>query len=275
MYLRISQQRRWNRRWRSLPPLCLMAAALHAPSTAHAQAGPPFLTNDPGTPGNANWEINIAAAPAIARGSASYQVPQYDFNFGVGDRIQLTYEVPYVLQTSSGQPTQSGWSNGFPGIKWRFLDQGEEGWQMSAFPQVETGSSAAARQKGIASLGPRYLLPLQVSKKVGPLDTDFEVGYYLPSHGLRERILGFVAGRPLTPRFELYGELYDDRAVGGPPRETTLDLGGRYKLHPGIIALFMAGRSVSGTSNGQAEFMGYFGVQILLSNYGRTLTTEP
>ena len=146
---------------------------------------------------------------------------------------------------------------------------------MSVFPQVETGSSAAARQKGIASLGPRYLLPLQGSKKIGPIDTDFEVGYYFPSHGLQERILGFVAGRPLTPRFELYGEIYDDRAVGGPPHETTLDLGGRYKLHPGIIALFMAGRSVSGTSNGQPEFMGYFGVQILLSNYGRTLSAEP
>jgi hypothetical protein len=27
----------------------------------HAQAGPPFLTNDAGTPGNANWEINVGA----------------------------------------------------------------------------------------------------------------------------------------------------------------------------------------------------------------------
>jgi hypothetical protein len=251
-----------------------IAAVLHAPGPAHAQAGPPFLTNDPGTPGNANWEINIAAVPTIARAGASYQAPQYDFNFGVGDRIQLTYEVPYVLQTSSGRPSQRGWSNGFPGLKWRFLDQGADGWQMSTFPQVETGASAAARQKGIASLGPRYFLPVEVSRKFGPLDTDFEVGYYFPVHGLRERILGFVAGRALTPRFELYGEIYDDRAVGGPPQETTLDVGGRYKLHPGIIALFMAGRSISGTSNGQPEFMGYFGVQILLSNYGRTLNAE-
>jgi hypothetical protein len=36
--------------------------------------------------------------------------------------VQLTYEVPYVLQTSMGQPLQSGWGNGFPGVKWRFLD---------------------------------------------------------------------------------------------------------------------------------------------------------
>jgi hypothetical protein len=59
------------------------------------------------------------------------------------------------------------------------------------------------------------------------------------------------------------------------PHLTTLDFGGRYKLHRVVIALFVAGRSVNGFSDGQPEFMGYIGVQILLSNYGRTFTSEP
>src|SRR5271156_6823557 len=109
-----------NRRLGSALVLCLYAVVLHAPNTARAQAGPPFLTNDPGTPGNANWEINIASMQTIARGPATYEVPQIDLNFGLGDRIQLTYEIPYILQTSSGRPVQSGWGNGFPGVKWRF-----------------------------------------------------------------------------------------------------------------------------------------------------------
>ena len=79
-----------------------------APALAFAQAGPPFFTNDPGTPGNANWEINIASAQSIGRGSSAYQVPQIDLNYGLGDRVQLTYEIPYVVQTSSGEPRQSG-----------------------------------------------------------------------------------------------------------------------------------------------------------------------
>src|ERR1019366_9875597 len=111
--------------------LCAIALILHLAGSAHAQAGPPFLTNDPGTPGNANWEINLGSMQTISRGVSSYEVPQIDLNFGLGDRIQLTYEVPYVLQSSSGQPVQSGWSNGYPGLKWRFLDEGEDGWQMS------------------------------------------------------------------------------------------------------------------------------------------------
>jgi hypothetical protein len=254
--------------------LCVIALFVLSPGTAAAQAGPPFLTNDPGTPGNANWEINLGSMQTIARGVSSYQVPQIDLNFGVGDRIQLTYEVPYILQTSTGQPLESGWGNGYPGIKWRFLDQGEDGWQMSTFPQVETGGSLLARQKGIAEAGPRYLLPVEITKTIGPVNVDFEAGYYVAGHGPRERIFGLVAGRPVTERLELDAELYDDRAYDAAPHSTTLDLGGRYKLRPGIIALFMAGRSVNGFGDGQPQFVGYVGIQFLLSDYGRRFTQE-
>jgi hypothetical protein len=253
----------------------LLAILFCVPAFAYAQAGPPFLTNDPGTPGNANWEINIAAAQSISRGSAAYQVPQIDLNYGLGDRIQLTYEIPYVLQTSQGEPHQTGWSNAFPGIKWRFYDQGEGGWQLSLFPQMEANAPASSLQKGIAAPGSRVLLPIEVTKRLGPIDVDFEAGYYLPKHGVSERIFGLVIGRSMTDRFDLGVELYNDRATGAPPNETTLDLGGRYKLSRGFIALFMAGRSISGTASGQPEFMGYFGIQVLLSDYGRSLAKEP
>jgi hypothetical protein len=257
---------------KTLIPLCSLALFALESGAARAQGGPPFLTNDPGTPGNANWEINLGSMQTIARGVSSYQVPQIDLNFGVGDRIQLTYEVPYILQTSTGQPLESGWGNGYPGVKWRFLDQGEDGWQLSTFPQLETGGSAPARQKGIAESGPRYLLPIEVTKKIGPLDVDFEAGYFVAGRGPKERILGLAAGRPVSERLELDAEFYDDRAYGAAHHATSFDLGGRYKLRPGIIALFMAGHSVTGFGEGQPLFIGYVGIQFLLSNYGRTFT---
>jgi hypothetical protein len=256
-------------------PAYFLVALLCAPLAVRAQAGPPFITNDPGTPGNANWEINIASAQSISRGSAAYQVPQIDLNYGLGPSVQLTYEIPYVLQTADGQSRQSGWSNAFPGIKWRFFDQGEGGWQLSLFPQMEASAPSSAQQKGIAVPGSRFLLPLEVTKRLGPVDVDFEAGYYFPKHGVSERILGLVVGRSMTERLDLGVEVYNDRAVGAPPNQTTLDLGGRYKLSRGFIALFMAGRSVSGTANGQPDFIGYFGIQILLSDYGRSLASEP
>jgi hypothetical protein len=41
-----------------------------------------------------------------------------------------------------------------------------------------------------------------------------------------------------------------------------------------LILLFMAGRSFSGNSSGQPEFVGYFGLQILLERYGRALHAD-
>jgi hypothetical protein len=146
---------------------------------------------------------------------------------------------------------------------------------MSVFPQAQTAASMLAREKGIAEAGPRYLLPVEVTKKIGVLEVDVEAGYYVAGHGPHERILGLVVGRSVTDRLELDAELYDDRASGAPPHATTLDLGGRYKLRTGLIALFMAGRSVNGFGDGQPQFIGYVGLQLLLSNYGSTFTQEP
>jgi hypothetical protein len=245
------------------------------PALCLAQAGPPYLSNDPGVPGSKNWEINLALVPTLARNSNLLQSPVIDLNYGVGDDIQLTAEIPYVIQSESGGPQESGWGNALPGIKWRFLNQGEEGWQASVFPQVETGASIVAQEHGIAGPGPRYLLPVEIEKRLGALDVDFEAGEYLPVHGAHERILGLVAGRLVTERLEFDAEIYDDRAEGALPHQTTLDVGGRYTLHPGLIALFMAGHTLGIDERGAPSFFGYFGVQILLSDNGRRLNTNP
>jgi len=251
----------------------LCGAAFFLPRPAHAQAGPPYITNDPGTPGNGNWEINLASMTSTSGGVTAWQMPQIDINYGLGERIQLTYEVPYVVQSASGAPQVSGWSNAYPGIKWRFLDQGEGGWQMAIFPQYETAGSASAQSKGIAEEGSRVLLPLEVARSFGPLDLDFEAGYYFAHRGSEERILGLVAGHRFTPRLELDAELYNDHAMGALPNFTTLDVGGRYRLGRGFLLLFMAGRSIA-NSSGEIDFMSYLGIQILLSDYGLSLERQ-
>ena len=253
---------------------CLGSLATVRACPVQAQGGPPFLTNDPGTPGNGNWEINIASAQSVVRGQADYQSPQLDINLGIGNRIQLTYQGAYVLQTRPGQPTQTGWTNALPGVKWRFFDQGPGGWQISTFPQIQTGASLAARLSGIAGDGPRFYLPLEIARQVGPLDLNFEIGYFFPWSGPEERTIGFVAGHSFTKRLELDGEVYNDWAMHALPHSTTWDFGGRYKLHDGFVLLFMAGRSFSGNASGQPEYLGYFGIQVLLSKFGRTFTHD-
>jgi hypothetical protein len=52
--------------------------------SARAQGGPPLLTNDPGTPGNGNWEINIGVMPVLRHDANQYQLPQLDNDRAMG-----------------------------------------------------------------------------------------------------------------------------------------------------------------------------------------------
>jgi hypothetical protein len=252
----------------------VIALALAPGGSLWAQAGPPFLTNDPGTPGDGHWEINLGAMQLSEHQSSNTQLPQIDANLGIGERLQLTYEVPYVFASATGEPQHGGWGNSVLGLKWRFFDQGDKGWQLATFPQLTLARSASAVQNGLATEGPRLFVPLEVSRQVGPLVVDFEAGYFFARNGPEERILGLVVGGTVTTQLELDAELYSDRVMGAPPGDTTLDLGVRYHLHPAFILLAMAGRSINGNSDGHSQFFGYLGVQVLLSDYGRYFTHE-
>ena len=104
--------------------LLAMLAALSLP--AAAQGGPPFITNDPGTPGDGNWEINIMTYSERHPAARIFNAPILDLNYGVGSRIQLTYEVPYLVEGTNGGPTHSGLGKSLPGVKWRFYDSDEK-----------------------------------------------------------------------------------------------------------------------------------------------------
>jgi len=245
--------------------------------SARAQGGPPLLTNDPGTPGNGNWEINIGVMPVLRHDDNQYQLPQLDINFGLGNRIQLTYEAPYVVQTMPGHTQQTGWSNSSLGAKWRFYENDKSGWQISTFPQLQIAGPVGSSKNGIAEPASRFFLPIEITKSFPKIDLNFEAGYFFAwdSRSHPERILGFAAGHQFTPKLEIIGEVYNDRAMGSLPHDTTFDAGARYRLGKGFILLFMAGRSFSSNTSGQPNFLGYLGVQVLLKNYGKHLQDAP
>src|SRR5271167_2969534 len=72
--------------------LILSLGIVAAVKCAFAQGGPPYYTNDPGTPGPRNWEINLGYEPFLYSDQSITHTPDVDINYGVGNRIQLTYE---------------------------------------------------------------------------------------------------------------------------------------------------------------------------------------
>jgi hypothetical protein len=99
--------------------LILLLIPLAITTVAFAQGGPPFITDDPGTPGNRHWEINFGWIADHNPGQAYYQLPDIDMNYGWGDRIQLKYELPLAAATDQNNTTRAGLGESLLGIKWR------------------------------------------------------------------------------------------------------------------------------------------------------------
>ena len=233
-----------------------------------AQGGPPLLTDDPGTPGNKNWEINIASTQFFSPGENEIEAPLLDINYGLGDRIQLKYEVPYLFDSDEAAGYRGGVGNSLIGVNWRFFQESDEkGWNISTYPQLELNNPFNSEALGLVDRGPRFLLPVEITKVFGPVEVNFEGGYWFTQDASNERILGLAFGHQFTKRFEGLAEIYDDVVLGGTARSTTLDIGGRYEFHKGLLINFMAGRRIigGGPGSGQPTFIGYVGLQVQLT----------
>ena len=232
--------------------------------SAFAQGGPPYYTNDPGTPGPFNWEVNLGYMPFFYRNQSVSHTPDVDINFGVGDRIQLTYENAWLRVQDSSSATKFGLGQSNLGVKWRFYDAGESKLAVSTFPQLFINNPNDAIRRGITPTSQSFLLPFEFSRKFGPIGVNYEIGYQFTHKGPDTWLTGLVLGHDFTSKFEMDAEFYSQGAFHPSAYQPTLGLGARYKIHKPVILLLMAGRSLKPSRSDQSYFIGYFGLQFLL-----------
>lgn len=245
---------------RSLISLCLLFAA----TSAFAQGGPPYYTNDPGTPGNLNWEINLGYMPFFYSNQSVSHTPDVDINFGIGDRIQLTYENAWLHVRPPLSTNRFGLGQSNPGVKWRFYDAGEDGLSISVFPQFFLNNPDNAVSRSVTPANDAFLLPVEFSKKFGPVDVNYEIGYQFVHKGPDGWLTGLVVGHEFSEKLELDMELYNQGIFHPNDNQPTIGFGARYKIHNPVVLLLMAGRGLEPTRDNQSYFVGYFGIQLLL-----------
>ncbi|MGA7756120.1 MAG: hypothetical protein WCB05_25055 [Candidatus Sulfotelmatobacter sp.] len=244
--------------------LSLFGLIVFSSIIARAQGGPPYYTNDPGTPGNKNWEINLGYMPFFFTGQSISHTPDVDINFGWGDRIQLTYEDAWLRVQNHPVPVRYGMGQDQLGVKWRFYDSGEEGMAFSVFPQLSLNNPNHAVERGITPPGASLILPVEFTKKFGPIDVNVEAGYNFVHLGPDGWLTGLVVGHDLTKKLEVDAEFYATGTFHPTFAQPTLEMGARYKMRRPFILLLMAGRSIEPARSNQPYFVGYFGVQMLL-----------
>jgi hypothetical protein len=232
-----------------------------SPCIAQAQGGPPLLTDDPGTPGDGRIELNIAFTVEKFRNEIEYEIPLIDFNYGIGDRIQVKFEIPWLIGTETSQPTHSGLGNLLLGFKYRFLDENPDGIDVSVYPQADFTMSAHSRRAGLVPEGMEILLPAQFQKDLGVISVNVELGYFLREEEKEEWVWGIALGRKITEEIEMLGEVHGESAKNFNSAQMVFNIGARIQMSHLNSILVSAGRGIRGESRGEPEFIGYLGLQ--------------
>jgi hypothetical protein len=237
-----------------------------APARARAQGGPPLLTDDPDTPGPRYWEINVSGLLEKSRLERRFETPRLDLNYGVGRRIQLKYEVPWVGVHPPGQPTRSGAGDSVAGVKWRFLGQEGKTLAWSVYPQLEFNTDHASVAKGLTDAGAQFLLPTEITLELAHFEINGEVGRNFAAASERGWVYGVSTEAGVTRRLELVGELHGERR-GTEPTELIVNVGGRQKLTRQIILMAAVGRAVRGAPDDRPRLLVFAGLQLNLPGY--------
>jgi hypothetical protein len=229
-----------------------------------AFAGPPLLTDDPDTPGDKHWEINIAFILEKTTTEAVIQAPLLDLNYGVGDNIQLKYEVPLQIQNEQGIGTQIGLGNSLVGVKWRFIDEEKFGVNISTYPQLEFNSTTSLTVSGLVDKGTNLLLPVEVSKKFGPFRVVGELGYTIRQYSDNDWFYGLCSGYELLENLTLMGEIHGGVTKEFKREETVFNIGTQWDFSKRFGLLASAGRSVSRAASDEPNLLLYLGLQLRL-----------
>lgn len=232
--------------------------------TGQAQGGPPMLTDDPGTPGRGRWEINFLAAMDRSRAGWSFETPNVDLNYGLGERIQLKFEVPWLVKKDTGERTVGGPGSSMAGLKWRFLEDESHGLELSMYPQLEFNQPTRSVSKGLVDDGRRLFLPIEAVKRIGAFEINGEIGYRIVQHRTDEVEYGLLVARQATKRVELMAELHGSVLRSMREGELFFNAGSRVALAKNSVLLISAGRTIRSLPGEGPHYIAMIGIQLNL-----------
>lgn len=232
------------------------------PYFCRAQGGPPMVTDDPGTPGDGHWEINIASLLAVTSEGDLINAPYIDANYGWGDHVQLKAETGYAVSALRNDQGSSGMGVLLLGVKYRFFDEETAGVSVSTYPQIQFRPIYASKDPNLAQGASQSFLPIEFSKTVGDWTINPEIGYLESSdvfsavaYGI---VLAYEDAKPWEPLFEIHANTRMD----GTGTQTLINFGFRYAMEKGVSLIGASGYTVTHTSDADAEWDSYLGFQL-------------
>jgi hypothetical protein len=233
------QLRRWLVSRRFSLAAAVAAATLiayYAPARAAAESeeafesavsSPPMDMDDPGTPGSRGIEVNFVGT-LIKLGSARSSESLFDANYGIGDRLQLKYERPYVTEQPDGSDMQQGLGATEIGVKWRFMDS--HGLAIAFYPQYQFDDGFTLKDEDgnpEESEGRSAYFPLLISESIGEhftLAANYGYRRNLDGRG-DDNNIALGVGRGIGWDGRILAEVFSERDQNFDNRQTDVRVG--------------------------------------------------
>ena len=198
---------------------------------------PPMVSDDTETPGPNNWEINLTFSGDLAGSERRFETPLIDVNYGLGDRLQFKYEVPYVFDRRA-EPTPGGGStiasaHGFGdsnfGVKYRFYDDNDSGLSFAIYPQIEFRTPWGSRD--VSAGETIFVLPVILTKEFEHASITANAGVEAHPGGERRYFASIGAGKRLTDHVALLAEIAGNNLNTTSEKHVLLNFGIRRKIN--------------------------------------------
>jgi len=206
-----------------------------------ALAGPPFLSDDPDPTPYQHYEILIFGSGARTSGDLAGDAG-LDFNYGGGANLQLTATVPASFERPRAGLSSTHLGDIELAAKYRFLDQGDDGWSAAIFPHLNVPAGPGSGDRTVS-----LLIPVWVGRHADDWSF-FGGGGCAINNGEGARnycLTGWGATRDIADNLHLGAEIFHQGAdtVGGYAL-TVLGIGGTFDINDNVHLLGWWGRGV-------------------------------
>jgi len=215
-----------------------------------AEAGPPYLTDDPDPVAYHHWEVYLASqSDHIGRRSAEGSLPHLEVNFGVVNGAMVHVLVPAAFAASQDQGSVYGVGDVEVGANVRIFEERHAWPQVGTFPIVTLPTGDEAR--GLGSGNTEVFLPIWLMKHVGNWTVDGGGGVRL-GDGDTHGELGAFVQRAFGDAVSLGAEVFVTAPFDSSPSRTQVDLALILDPSDTHHILLSGGPSLGATGGGQA-----------------------
>jgi hypothetical protein len=248
--MRIASERGAGRRRGHPPTIALVLPLLDLLGTVPASAGPPLISDDPGTIGPGRVEYITAVQSGGQRDVDLIEGPVADLTVGLFDGLDfvLTASPAFVLESTD--PTRTA-TNVASGVKWRPVKT--DHWVAAVTPVI--GLNVLSGENVFFSL------PVQIEYRNGRAAVGVDAGYAFIRKDVDAWRTSVYATWQATPSLLLEAELWGNNSPGLDGEYGT-GIGMDWTFRPGVALLAMAGTGITSEDGNRVEWVGYLGVRL-------------